>query len=163
MRSLYSINDLSAKLRLSPSTIRKYEKDYNLEIMRNESNNRVYTDRDIEIFEKIISLKKEGANIHLIRKILANEGVIDNVPEVLEYKDLHSGSLEEFKMELVEQITKNVSKEFEKILDEKLHEQENKIREQIRTENQKLMNYIEEKREEKSSFWRKLFRKNNES
>lgn len=163
MRSLYSINDLSTKLCLSPSTIRKYEKDYNLEIMRNESNNRVYTDRDIEIFEKIINLKKEGANIHLIRKILANEGVIDNVPEVLEYKDLHSGSLEEFKMELVEQITKNVNKEFEKILDEKLHEQENKIREQIRAENQKLMNYIEEKREEKSSFWRKLFRKNNES
>jgi len=89
MDSLYSINDVAEEIEISVSTIRKYEKDYSLEIMRNESNNRVYTDKDMEIFKKIVKLKKEGASIHLIRKLLANEGIIANVPEVLEYKDLH--------------------------------------------------------------------------
>jgi len=43
MDDLYSINDVARKLGISISTIRKYEQDYSLNIMRNESNNRVYT------------------------------------------------------------------------------------------------------------------------
>ncbi|MCT4619502.1 MAG: MerR family transcriptional regulator [Marinisporobacter sp.] len=164
MDTLYSSNDLAEKLGVSVSTIRKYEKDYNLDIMRNESNNRVYTDDDLEVFKKIVELKKEGANIHLIRKVLASEGFIDQVPEVL--NSVPSSTIESFKADIVKQIAdivleneKRLKEEFQKELDEKLQEQERKIKEQVKTENQKLMAYMQESRDDKKGFWRKLFGK----
>lgn len=151
MDSLYSITDVSEKLSISVSTIRKYEQDYRLNIMRNESNNRVYTEDDIEVLKKIIELKSEGANIHLIRKILAKEDIVAEVPEVIEENKLDAYSIDLFKVQLI--------KEFEGVLDKKLEEQEKRIREQIKAENQRLIDYIDSARSEKKSIWSKLFRK----
>ncbi|WP_053954665.1 MerR family transcriptional regulator [Inediibacterium massiliense] len=168
MDTLYSSNDLAEKLGISVSTVRKYEQDYNLEIMRNESNNRVYTEKDLEIFKKIIELKNEGANIHLIRKILANEGIVETAPEVLDTIPLHTESIEAFKADVISQIADIVSEkervlkeEFEKQLDEKLQHQEQRIREQIQAENKKLMEYIAatKENEKKKGFWSRIFGK----
>ncbi|WP_129600921.1 MerR family transcriptional regulator [Anaerophilus nitritogenes] len=168
MDTLYSSNDLAEKLGISVSTVRKYEQDYNLEIMRNESNNRVYTEKDVEIFKKIIELKNEGANIHLIRKILANEGIVETVPEVLDTIPLHTESIEAFKADVINQIADIVSEkervlkeEFEKQLDEKLQHQEQRIREQIQAENKKLMDYIAttKENEKNKGFWSRIFGK----
>lgn len=59
----------------------------------------------------------------------------------------------------MEEITLGLSKEFNNIIDVKLQDQEQKIRQQIKAENQKLMVYIEQKRQEKKGFWSKLFKK----
>lgn len=164
MHNLYSINDVGQKLGIAISTIRKYEQDYNLSIMRNESNNRVYTDEDIEILKKIVQLKTEGANIHLIRKILTNDGVVTQVPEVIEEDNLHTESMQAFKNELLKQISeivaereKTMKQEFEILLDEKLQQQEQRIREQLQAENQKLIGYIESKRDERKTIWNRIF------
>lgn len=164
MHDMYSINDVAEKLAISISTVRKYEKDYSLDIMRNESNNRVYTDDDIEVLKKIVQLKSEGANIHLIRKVLASEGVIDQVPEVL--NSVPSSTIEEFKADIVKQIAdvvseneKKLKEEFQKELDEKLQMQEERIKEQVKAENQKLMAYMQESRENKKGFWSRLLGK----
>ncbi|MBU5678243.1 MerR family transcriptional regulator [Alkaliphilus sp. MSJ-5] len=166
MDSLYSINDLAQKLGISISTIRKYEQDYRLNIMRNESNNRVYTESDIEVFKKILELKSEGANIHLIRKILAKEDVAHEVPEVIEENNFNLYSIDLFQQQLIKNIDDTMTKkvnslkeEFDIILDKKLEEQGQRIREQIKAENQELIHYIENYRKEKKSIWTKLFKK----
>lgn len=166
MDSLYSINDLAQKLEISISTIRKYEQDYRLNIMRNESNNRVYTEADIEVFKKILELKSEGANIHLIRKILAKEDLAHEVPVVVEENNFNPYSIDLFQEQLIKHIddvmTKKVNslkEEFDIALDKKLEEQEQRIRDQIKTENQKLITYIENTRQQKKSIWPNLFRK----
>ncbi|HEY4544625.1 MAG TPA: MerR family transcriptional regulator [Tissierellaceae bacterium] len=166
MDSLYSINDVAQKLGISISTIRKYEQDYRLNIMRNESNNRVYTEADIEVLKKILELKSEGANIHLIRKILAKEDVAHEVPEVIEENNLSLYSIDLFQQQLIKHIddvmtnkVNSLKEEFDITLDKKLEEHEQRIREQIKAENQKLINYIKNTREEKKSIWTKLFKK----
>lgn len=166
MDSLYSINDLAQKLGISISTIRKYEQDYRLNIMRNESNNRVYTETDIEVFEKILELKSEGANLHLIRKILAKEDVAHEVPIVIEENNLNLYSIDLFQEQVIKHIddiinkkVNSIKEEFNIVLDKKLEEQEQRVREQIKAENQKLIDYIDNVRSERKSFWNKLFKK----
>jgi len=164
MDDLYSINDVARKLGISISTIRKYEQDYNLDIMRNESNNRVYTDKDIEVLRKIIELKKEGANIHLIRKLLIDDGSIEQLPDIVEERSsLHTQAIEVLKNDIANQVANIIAAkeekmrvEFEKILDEKLDQQEKKIRGQSQAENQKLIDYIDLKRNEKKSIWSRI-------
>lgn len=166
MDSLYSITEVSEKIGVSISTIRKYEQDYKLQIMRNESNNRVYTESDVELLEKIVKLKSEGANIHLIRKILAKEDIVLEVPDIIEESKLDLYSIDLFQQQLVKHIdniiverTNTIKKEFEITLDKKLEEQEQRIRNQIKAENQKLISYIENSRQPKKSIWTNLFRK----
>lgn len=166
MDSLYSITDVAQKLGISISTIRKYEQDYRLNIMRNESNNRVYTEADIEVFKKILELKSEGANIHLIRRILAKEDIASEVPEIIEENKLDAYSIDLFQQQLVKHIdnviverTNLIKKEFEVLLDRKLEDQEQRIRDQIKAENQKLISYIENTRQQKKSIWANLFKK----
>lgn len=66
----YSISEVSKRFNLSDGTIRKYEKDYNINIPRNELGHRYYTEKEIAVFDHIINLKDQGANIHIINKML---------------------------------------------------------------------------------------------
>ncbi len=43
-----------------PHVLRYYEKEFELEIPRNESNHRSYTYREIELFQHIKSLQDKG-------------------------------------------------------------------------------------------------------
>lgn len=167
MHSTYSITEVAEKLEISTSTIRKYEQDYFLDIIRNEIGHRVYTNSDIDILKKIIQLKNEGANIHLIRKMLDKEEIIklpveisnNESPAYVTYMD----NIERFKIDIVE----GLQEQFGGILQKELQEQEERIveritqkqSEQIRAENSRLMDYIAVTREEekKKGFFGRLF------
>lgn len=66
----HSLTEICAIIGIKASTLRKYEKDYNLSVPRNELGYRFYTDNEISLLRKIISLKEQGENIHRIRKQL---------------------------------------------------------------------------------------------
>ena len=161
MHSTYSITEVAEKLEISTSTIRKYEQDYFLDIMRNEIGHRVYTNLDIDILKKIIQLKKEGANIHLIRKMLDKEEIIKLPAEILNNElPMHvtyMDNVERFKIDIIEEL----QKQFKGLLQEELQRQEERIiekvtqkqLEQIQSENNKLMNYIAVTREEEKRFF----------
>ncbi len=166
MQGTYSITDVAIKLDKSVSVIRKYEQDYSLDIMRNEIGHRVYTDADIEVLKRIIDLKNEGANIHLIKKVLHKEELIDLAPEVLGSIPTYTHSIDQFKKDIV----KELQEQFKMQLQEELQKQEERIIEQvtqrhqehIREENNRLMDYIamtrEEEKKTKKSFISSLFR-----
>ncbi len=162
MHSTYSITEVAERLGISASTVRKYEQDYFLNIMRNEIGHRVYTNTDIDVLEKIIELKQEGANIHLIRKMLDKEEVVELPVEILNNEPFthatYMSNIEQFKTDIIE--------ELEKQLQEELQEQEERIIKritqkqlnQMQSENKKLMDYIAATREEnKRGFFSRLF------
>lgn len=170
MESIYSIKDFAKTLDISICAVRKWEDDYQLCIPRNELGHRFYTQREIDIFKKIIKLKDEGANIHLIRKILVNEGVIEelqeeNLPQMAEEKL----KLEEFEESIITRIgdyivqrEDQMRREFEEKLEKAKEEIIIKQQEQIQSENSKLMDYIAASREDdtkKKGLFSKLFGK----
>lgn len=173
IKKVYSIGEVSHIFNRSDATLRKYEKDYNLKIPRDELGHRFYTSKEIDVFKQILNLKKEGANIHVIRKLLERS---------IDYKEQKKQSLElitidkltgqEFKKLILTQLSdiiterKNeLSKQYEEKLDKVKEELTDKIRKefamqqkQIEAENQKLIDYIENKKQEKKGFFNKLFK-----
>lgn len=72
----YTISEVAEFTNYPPHVLRYYEKEFNLEIPRNESNHRVYTYKEIEIFQYIKSLQEKGFSNKQIKLII-------NSPEIL--------------------------------------------------------------------------------
>lgn len=65
-----NIKEVAEKLQISEHTIRNWEKEFNLEIQRDKSNYRSFSDGDIKYFEEIKNLRQEDNGIHTIQKKL---------------------------------------------------------------------------------------------
>lgn len=172
----YSTNDLTEIFKVSSSAIRKYIDDYNLHIQKDELGNLKYTEEDIKIFDKIITMKKNGANLYIIRRALSQN------TDILEYREksiettrvseLNSAELIELMgkalltsvqglqqqhKEEIEAIHESYKKEVENIREEVIQAMQHQS-EQRSQENMKLMTYLEKRREERS-FWERIFNK----
>lgn len=156
MEGIYTVKDMAKMLSISIGAVRKWEDDYNLKIPRNEMGHRFYTTKELEIFQRIIKLKNEGANIHLIRKVLAKDGIIEELQEDnLPITPIEKLSLEEFEDNIVKKMgeyilhrEQELKKEFEDKLGKVKDEILDKQQEQIQGENRKLMDYLAITREE---------------
>ncbi len=69
----YTTGDLAERFGLSTETIRNYENDFDLNIKRDNQNNRSYTEKDIKIYEEIVKLKGEGLSIEEINARLKDD------------------------------------------------------------------------------------------
>lgn len=172
---IYTINQVSNILGVSNAALRKYEKDYDLLIPRNELNHRYYTEKEIQVFEQILGLKEKGANIHVIKSLLSrSENLEEQKEQALELVTLDKITGAELKDLMVKQIADIMyerEKELEKKYEDKINTAKDEIREEIikefkkqeeqRTgENEKLLGAIEKIRnKEKKSFWGRLLRK----
>ncbi|NBI07625.1 helix-turn-helix domain-containing protein [Senegalia massiliensis] len=207
----YSITEVAAKLDgLHVQTIRKWEKDFELIIPRNDLGHRQYTEKEIEVLRNIKNMKDEGAGIEIIKKILSksenaaeqkenalelvsidrlngkelNEIMINKLSQYMEERDdkLINEFANTMKTQLSEiideketllkkdyqkklnimqkNIEETISNEIEETLSNELEKQEKKIREQLSSENSKLMKYIEnrDKEKEKKPFFKRLFK-----
>lgn len=157
---IYSIKDLSKMTGIKITTIRKYENDFDLVIPRNEMGHRYYTDKEIAVYKQIKKMKDKGASTELIKNILEKSvDVIEQKEQAMELVTIDRLTGAELKEVMLKQMgdimqerEENLKREFERML----QDQEQKIREQIKAENQRLMDYIEEKRQEKKGFWSKF-------
>lgn len=92
--STYSIKQVSEKTGLTEDAIRYYEKIGLLPYAKRKQNgHRIYDDKDTELMELIICLKKAGMSLNEIKKIIQlpiNEN-LSSVPELkrtlLDYKE----------------------------------------------------------------------------
>lgn len=158
---IYSIKDLSKMTGIKITTLRKYENDFDLVIPRNEMGHRYYTDKEIAVYKQIKKMKDKGAGTELIKNILEKSvDVIEQKEQAMELVTIDRLTGAELKEVMLKQIgdimqerEENLKREFERML----QDQEQKIREQIKAENQRLMDYIEEKRQENKGFWSRLF------
>ena len=55
----YLISETAKLVQVEPHVLRYWEEELGLSIKRNEMGHRYYTDKDLEIFQKIKELKKE--------------------------------------------------------------------------------------------------------
>lgn len=72
----YSISEVAQITSYPPHVLRYYEKEFELEIPRNEANHRYYTYKEIELFQYIKSLQEQGFSNKQIKLIM-------NSPELL--------------------------------------------------------------------------------
>lgn len=75
----YTIGEFSKKLGVSGSTIKNYEKKFNIEIVRNSKGHRVYTENQLGLFQLILRMKNMGATLDVIHKILIQKNLVDEV------------------------------------------------------------------------------------
>lgn len=74
----YSISEASEITGYPPHVLRFYEKEFELDIPRNESNHRYYTYNEIELFQYIKSLQNKGFSNKQIKLILKSPEVLIN-------------------------------------------------------------------------------------
>ena len=66
----YLISETAKLVQVEPHVLRYWEEELGLSIKRNEMGHRYYTDKDLEIFQKIKELKKEGLQLKTIKEKL---------------------------------------------------------------------------------------------
>ena len=82
------ISDAAKRVQVESHVLRYWEEELNLTIKRNEAGHRYYTDKDIEQFLKIKSMKERGLQLKAIKMILKGNDLdvlpMGNLEEELE-------------------------------------------------------------------------------
>ena len=74
----YLISETAKLVQVEPHVLRYWEEELGLSIKRNEMGHRYYTDKDLEIFQKIKELKKEGLQLKTIKKQKSRKENLNN-------------------------------------------------------------------------------------
>ncbi|NLV76636.1 MAG: MerR family transcriptional regulator [Tissierellia bacterium] len=181
----YSISEVAEITSYPPHVLRYYEKEFELEIPRNESNHRYYTYKEIELFQYIKSLQEQGFSNKQIKLIMnspellitSNEEVVltnissqDKIDSIQLAKDISSNLYIEIFDELTRILNENTEHSVEKIeaLKEEIinlrKELNSKERDVLICENAKLKMKIKEKSYQVAELKDKIKRmENNES
>ncbi|MCF6459743.1 MerR family transcriptional regulator [Clostridium sp. Cult3] len=86
----YSISEVAEITNYPPHVLRYYEKEFELEIPRNESNHRYYTYKEIEIFQYIKSLQDQGFSNKQIKLIMNSPELLINSSEEMALTAINS-------------------------------------------------------------------------
>ncbi|QQY80661.1 MerR-like DNA binding protein [Keratinibaculum paraultunense] len=179
----YSISEAAEITDYPPHVLRYYEKEFELEIPRNESNHRYYTYKEIELFQYIKSLQEQGFSNKQIKLIMNSPELLltsDNNEIALTTIDSHSKidpvqlakdiSLNLY-TEIFDEITKilndnavNDTKKFEELKEEIINlrnELNSKERDVLICENAKLKMKVKEKSYEAAELKEKIKRMEN--
>lgn len=74
----YTISEVANILDYETHVLRFYENEFEIEVPRNKSNRRQYTNKEIEIFQYVKSLKDQGYNNNQIKQILKSPTLEEN-------------------------------------------------------------------------------------
>lgn len=69
----YLISETAKLLQVESHVLRYWEEELGLVIKRNEMGHRYYTDKDLQIFQKIIEMKNQGMQLKTIREKIHEE------------------------------------------------------------------------------------------
>jgi len=83
LKDRYSITELSQWLGTTDHTLRYYEKEFGLNIPKDERGRRYYTPELANLMYKIKMMRNDGLQIKAIRKILEADGTIGEPPPVV--------------------------------------------------------------------------------
>lgn len=76
----YTISEVSDLTGYAPHVLRYYEKEFQIEVPRNDSNHRYYTVKEIELIQYIKMLQDKGFNNKQIKLIVNSEELITSNP-----------------------------------------------------------------------------------
>lgn len=163
-----SITELGELLEVHFNTIRQWEKQFDIIVPRSKDaqRSRYYTEKEIDIFIKIRDLRRENMSIDNIKRLLnrdlnyieQEEQALQSLPlsevSTVDMKELIVNIIidreqqlkEEFKKEIQEELQAEFEKREKNIIDQVTQ----KHLEQIKSENNRLIKYIEETREQET-------------
>ncbi len=95
INEVYSIKEMSEIIGYKPHVIRYYEKEFQLDIPRNENNRRFFTYKELEQFRYIKTLKSKGLTNKQIKQILKS-------PEIIVDEDYNINALQEMAVSAVD-------------------------------------------------------------
>ncbi|MCF6463257.1 MerR family transcriptional regulator [Clostridium sp. Cult1] len=178
----YAISEVAELTGYPPHVLRYYEKEFELEIPRNESNHRFYTYTEIELFQYIKSLQEKGFSNKQIKLILKSpemlvttneEAALTNVSQEESISSIElakeiSINLQEIFFDDLIKILENNSEYNEKIIKELMdeiialrNELSSKERDVLICENAKLKMKVKEKSYEVAALKEKIKRMEN--
>ena len=158
----FTFTEVYDKTGIPQTTIRRWEEDYQLNIMRNKNNIRQYTNVDIDVLLKIKSMREENLPKSYIKKSIEKRSIISAEDRK---------SIEEIKQHDADDIINAIQKTFDQLIQELLKDVEDIVREEMEkgfaefsesykievnrrdellTENMRLKNEI--KKDKKASF-----------
>ena len=92
----FMISEAAKQVNVESHVLRYWEEELDLTIGRTEMGHRYYTDKDLEIFQKIKELKKEGLQLKTIKEKLHEK---DEIPQVEEHRISGEGITKQQKTE----------------------------------------------------------------
>ena len=107
----YSISEVAELTGYPPHVLRYYEKEFELQIPRNEASHRFYTYTEIETFQYIKSLQEKGFSNKQIKLILQSPEIIVNANEETALTSI-SPSANVNTLELAKEISLNLQEVF---------------------------------------------------
>lgn len=183
-KTTYTINEVSEMLQINTSTLRNYEKEFDLKVPRDERNRRFYTEKEMEILKLIKQGRDDNHSIDTIKTALIKHNYIAEQRENgLSLTPVNNLTVEELQEVVFSQLTSKLAdlviareQELKQSFEEKLVAEMSKLEDNIRNEikdeferhqiqlqqeNAKLISYIQETRKEpeKKSLWTRLFNK----
>ncbi|MBS4539388.1 MerR family transcriptional regulator [Clostridium sp. D2Q-11] len=164
-RVQYSIKEVSERLDISYRTLHYYEKKFNLQINRDKSGNRIYTDENIDVLEKILDFKSKGMSLDGIKTLFIEKGILEDEKSDLVVLDEVSLDIKE---NLINEIRLAVSKELKGTNEalEKVLEDNKSLRDELRSikrQNEDHYSKIDKRLTEwrnnsEKPWWKKLFK-----
>lgn len=165
---IYTIKEVASLLGISDHTLRKYESDFNLLIPRNEMGHRYYTDKEIDVFHRILDWKHKGFTKETINQLLEKSvDVLEQKEQALELitlDKLTGSDIKELLVNVIMEREQQLEQRFEVKLQEEIEKARHQIADEVRNENKKLMDYIattreedKEEQEKKKSFWSRVW------
>ena len=143
----YSISEVAEITNYPPHVLRYYEKEFELEIPRNESNHRYYSYKEIEIFQYIKSLQDQGFSNKQIKLIMNSPELLINSSEEMALTAINSRDKID-SVQLAKDISLNLYMEFfdelTKILNDNTEHNTEKI-EELKDEIIRLRNELNSK------------------
>lgn len=139
----YTTGDLAERFGLSTETIRNYENDFDLDIKRDNQNNRSYTEKDIKIYEEIVKLKGEGLSIEEINARLKddNKDRSKTLDKLMEKVNKKKSSIKAYTDEF-EDIKEKIETDMEEFIDEDvkkfIYQETDKVSKKIKKIEKKL-------------------------
>ncbi|MCT4584101.1 MAG: MerR family transcriptional regulator [Peptostreptococcaceae bacterium] len=165
----YTIKEVSERLGVSYRTLHYYEQKFELEINRDGSGNRNYSEYDVELLEKIVDLKTKGLKLDAIKELLKEKGILkpnENNVVVVDEKslDIKDFLISEIKSTIVQELKHHYQETNNKLDDlskenELLHEEIRNLQRQSENHYNKIDQKLTSWRENQQPWYKACFNK----
>lgn len=106
LKDKYSITELSERLKVTDHALRYYEKEFGINIPKDERGRRFYLPEMANIMYQIKNMRDEGLEIKAIKKILEDEACIKEPPPVvIESKEVAIMQVKQSQMQIPQDLT----------------------------------------------------------
>lgn len=144
----YTISEVAEITGYAPHVLRYYEKEFEIDIPRNNSNHRYFTYKEIELIQYIKSLQEKGFSNKQIKLILASPETLMNNQEAMDGDLVPINSTDLDTYQLAREISTTLEEEFFQRLEsffENNREINNKLIEELKEEIIMLRNELNSK------------------